>query len=262
MISVIMPMAGAGSRFRIAGEYRPKPLIEIEGIPMAVWALRGLARMVPDLQPILVVLREHVERFSIDSVLGAHIPKARFAVAEALTGGSLETCMLAQDAIGGAGNLDKPIVALDCDLAFRSTSFAEALTSLQQPEAPDGALLSFRSTIPRYSFAEVVDGWVRRTAEKEAISDRALVGAYGFRRASTFFDIAREIIADNARVGNGEFYISAAYNRLISRGGRVALTDVDDYWSFGTPEELASSLAATAFLPFLHEIASPPGLAG
>ena len=259
MFNIIMPVAGLGSRFRSGGHVVPKPIIMVEGRPMAFWAFLSLASQLPGCRPVLVVLREHVEAFRIDEVLGEHIPSAHIAVAETLTGGSLETCLLARDAVARGGGMNKPVIVLDGDLVFRSQPFVDEIRNMRDgAEAADGALLSFRASDPRYSYAEVLDGRVLRTAEKVAISDRALVGAYAFRRAETFFSIADEIVADNERVANGEFYCSNAYNRLIRRGGRVALADIEAYWSMGTPEELAASLADPAFVALLRDFASAP----
>jgi dTDP-glucose pyrophosphorylase len=248
-----MPAAGRGSRFSVAGHALPKPIIQVQGRPMAAWPLACLSAFVPDCRPVIVVLREHVDEFGIDAILQEQVPRANICIAESPTAGSLETCMLAHDAVTANGGSDAPLVVLDSDLAFRSDAFIRDLTTLAA-ERIEGALLSFPASDARYSFAEVKDGWVTRTAEKDPISNHALVGAYGFARASQFFEIGQEIIASNARVANGEFYTSAAYNILIARGGRVRLSDIEGYWSMGTPDELSASLADPGFSVFLEEI--------
>ncbi len=250
-----MPVAGAGSRFRSANGAIPKPLIEIQGRPMAAWAFASLAAMVPGCVPVLVVLRDHVDRFAIDHRLRAHLPGALVAIVERPTGGSLETCVLARDSVAAAGLLDEPVVVLDCDLAFRASAFAASVLRMSDSAGgPDGVLLSFRSDDPRYSYAEITDGRAIRTAEKTVISNHALAGAYGFASMSRFFALAHAIIAGNLRVANGEFYTSSVYNRLIADGGSVVLSDAEQYWSMGTPDELAASLSDPEFLPFLQRL--------
>lgn len=258
MFNIVMPIAGQGSRFRKAGIDVPKPLIEVNGRPMAYWALSSLTSVLENCHVVLVLLRAHIEQYDIAEVLTKHIPGATIAVAERLTGGSLESCMLSRTSVCNKALDGHPLIALDGDLVFRSAAYAKLVRSMDSGgEAFDGALLSFRSNDPRYSFAELRDGAVVRTVEKVAISDHALVGAYAFRRAAQFYDIAAEIVADNERVSNGEFYISNAYNRLLKRGGRIGLADVDAYWSMGTPEELAAAKASPDFAALLEQLAAP-----
>ena len=38
-IQLVIPAAGAGSRFREVGIATPKPLIPISGIPMIIWVI-------------------------------------------------------------------------------------------------------------------------------------------------------------------------------------------------------------------------------
>jgi dTDP-glucose pyrophosphorylase len=102
---------------------------------------------------------------------------------------------------------------------------------------------------------------VVRTAEKQPISDHALIGAYGFGSARTFFAAAHEIVLRNERTGNGEFYVSSVYNHLLRQGRAIRLVDADRYWSMGTPEELRACLADPGFLAHAralrHALASP-----
>jgi len=252
--TVIMPIAGAGSRFAASGEMRPKPLIEINGVPMAVWALRSLRAAWPEAPVVFVVLAEHEARWGVRARLAQYVQDAQFCVAPALTGGSLQTCLLAEPAVPPGR-----VIVLDSDLAVRSAVFIRLVEGMGQDDG--GVLLSFPSQDPRYSYARVVDGKVLETAEKQVISSHALAGAYAFASAARFFDTAREMVRRNARVANGEFYTSAVFNQLIAAGRRVALAQCDDYWSFGTPEELQNCLETPEFHGFLKALAgrSEPG---
>ena len=42
MLNIVIPMAGAGSRFKVAGYIEPKPLIKIKGIPMIQIVINNL----------------------------------------------------------------------------------------------------------------------------------------------------------------------------------------------------------------------------
>ena len=65
----LIPMAGAGQRFVDAGYKVPKPLIEIEGLPMVVKAAKTLP---PADQWIFICKEEHIRENGIDKLLNSH----------------------------------------------------------------------------------------------------------------------------------------------------------------------------------------------
>lgn len=246
MITVVMPMAGLGSRFRSAGETKPKPLIEVAGQPMFLLALGSLGNLLRDAQVIAIVLAEHDAEFGIRRELEAKFPSVTVVTIPSLTGGSLETCLAAEPFVT---NKQAPVVVLDCDLTFQSDTYCGLLASIAAgSDEVGGVLLSFRSNEPCFSYASSdLNGFVTKTAEKDPISDRALIGSYGFGSGELFFHIASDIVGANQRTANGEFYVSAAYNALIAEGYPVVIVNVDNYWSVGTPSQLASALGDRQF---------------
>jgi dTDP-glucose pyrophosphorylase len=248
MTTVIMPMAGLGSRFSAAGETRPKPLIPVLGTPMFRLALASVRQSLPGTQGICIVLESHCTALGIDRAVEESEPAARVVAIPRLTGGALETCLAAEPLVRDLG---APAIVLDCDLTFSAPAYFTQIAAMATgQDTMQGLLLSFRAREDRFSFAEVVPGTdeVIRTAEKQVISDRALVGAYGFASARLLFATARKIVSQNERTGNGEFYVSSAFNTLLRDGGTVRVADVDSYWSMGTPAELADCLADPAFV--------------
>jgi dTDP-glucose pyrophosphorylase len=61
-LNIIIPMAGAGSRFVKAGYVLPKPLIEINKKPMIKLVIDSI-----DIKAnyIFIVLKEHYEKFNL-----------------------------------------------------------------------------------------------------------------------------------------------------------------------------------------------------
>ncbi|WP_197703920.1 hypothetical protein [Cohaesibacter sp. ES.047] len=47
MLNIVIPMAGAGSRFAAAGYKLPKPLIEVQGVPMIKLVIKNLRTTTP-----------------------------------------------------------------------------------------------------------------------------------------------------------------------------------------------------------------------
>jgi dTDP-glucose pyrophosphorylase len=235
-----MPMAGLGSRFAKIGITTPKPLIEVDGIPMFLKALSGLDKIDCEKKYTFVVRREHVDSHSIDKVMKEKVPGANVVVIEETTRGAVETCLKAGDFI----DEKDAVVVLDSDLYFRSKRYGELVESVLQEEdidklPLDGVLLSFDSIDPRYSYAELgPDGFVKRTAEKVPISNNALVGVYCFASGKIFLEAAKELMRRNISEKMPEYYVSYLFNIVLEKGGKIALAKINEYHSFGTPEEL------------------------
>lgn len=232
-----MPMAGEGSRFARAGWTTPKPLIELRGVPLFLRAINSVAIEGVEMKYSFIVRQEHIDNQHIDQLIKAIQPDARVFSVLKTTRGAVETCLVAESAIDD----EDAVVVMDCDLEFRSKRYNELVAqALAMPaaEADGGALVSFESDNPRYSYAEIDDeGRVLRTAEKEPISNHALCGAYFFGSGKDFKRIAHQLLEDGTH-GKAEFYVSLLYNYLLGEGKVVRLAPMEEYYSYGTPEEL------------------------
>ncbi|PJE65225.1 hypothetical protein COU91_02835 [Candidatus Saccharibacteria bacterium CG10_big_fil_rev_8_21_14_0_10_47_8] len=131
---------------------------------------------------------------------------------------------------------------MDCDLWFSSESYNKMVEdSLNGKSDIDGGLLTFTATNPRYSFAQIgPNDMVVKTAEKVAISNHAITGAFFFAKAQDFFDSAAELLKRPIDEKTPEYYLSLLYNILIDDGKKIQAAYVDEYASFGTPQELAA----------------------
>ncbi len=236
-LHIIMPMAGEGSRFARAGWTTPKPLIELRGVPLFQRAIGSVAIEGVDMKYSFIVRQEHIDKQHIDELIKDILPEARVFSVLKTTRGAVETCLVAEDAIDD----EDAVVVMDCDLEFRSKRYNELVANalaLKADEADGGALVSFESDNPRYSYAQIDDnGRVLRTAEKEPISNHALCGAYFFGSGKDFKRIAHQLLDDGTH-GKAEFYVSLLYNYLLAEGKTVRLAPMEEYYSYGTPEEL------------------------
>jgi NDP-sugar pyrophosphorylase family protein len=241
-LQVLMPMGGLGTRFRKVGVTTPKPLIEVDGVPMFQRALRSFDPWDGE-RTVTVVVRadDDAEHGLAQRVLAAE-PSARIVMLDHDTRGAVETCLVARDAL----DPDEPLVITDCDIAFDTPGWFRAMADAAERGDVDGLLMSFRSTEPRYSYAEVgEDGLVVRTAEKQPISSDALMGVYSFTRAGTFLEAADRLMAKQINAAMPEYYVSLVFNELIAAGRPVGLVR-GDFYCFGTPEELERYLATHA----------------
>ena len=232
-----MPMAGEGSRFRNAGWTTPKPLIELKGKPLVVRAIESVRVDGAPMKYSFIVRKEHIDDYGVDKSIKAILPEANIYSVEKTTRGAVETCLIAEEGIAD----DDAVVVMDCDLEFDSKEYRrliEAVLNETGDEARGGALVSFESDEPKYSYAEVGDdGLVKRTAEKEVISNHALCGAYFFASGREFKAAAHRLL-DEPVMLKPEFYVSLLYNYLLRDGSPVRLATMEMYRSYGTPEEL------------------------
>lgn len=236
-LHIIMPMAGEGSRFLKEGWTTPKPLIELNGQPLFKHAISSVTDKDIQMKYSFIVRQEHIDKYQIDKGIRSFLPEANLFSVVKTTRGAVETCLIAENAIAD----DDAVIVMDCDLEFRSKKFMEIIKQiLNKPieEATGGALVSFESNEPRYSYAALgEDGFVARTAEKEVISNHALCGAYFFASGRRFKQIAHLLLAESAFT-KPEYYVSLLFNYLLKDGEKVWLAPMEEYYSYGTPEEL------------------------
>lgn len=240
-LHIVMPMAGEGSRFTNAGWTTPKPLIELKGQPLFKHAISSVSADGIEMKYSFIVRHEHIEKYGIDAGIKSFLPEANIFSVMKTTRGAVETCLMAESAITN----DDAVIVMDCDLEFRSKRFIEIIKQiLAQPlqEAEGGALVSFESQEPKYSYAALDDnGFVARTAEKEVISNHALCGAYFFSSGKRFKEIAHKLL-NEPEFKKPEYYVSLLYNYMLSAGEKVFLAPMEEYYSYGTPEELQKYL--------------------
>ena len=67
--------------------------------------------------------------------------------------------------------------------------------------------------------------------------NHALCGAYFFSSGKGFLKVAHQLL-DNSIPNKSEFYVSLLYNYLLKNGETVKLCLMENYYSYGTPEEL------------------------
>lgn len=236
-LHIIMPMAGEGSRFLKEGWTTPKPLIQLHGMPLFKRAIGSVQADGMQMKYSFIVRQNHIDEYSIDKGILSFLPKANIFSAQRTTRGAVETCLMAESAIDD----NDAVVVMDCDLEFRSKQFIElikAALDTSGEEAEGGALVSFESDSPKYSYAQIDENnVVIRTAEKEVISNHALCGAYFFSSGKRFKQVAHQLMNEQ-NFAKPEYYVSLLYNYLIAAGEKIYLAPMEEYYSYGTPEEL------------------------
>lgn len=228
-MNVLIPMAGAGSRFAAAGYTFPKPLIEVNGKPMIQVVAENLN---VDAHFIYIVQKEHYDKYNLKQLLNLISPGCDIVQVNSLTEGAACTTLLAKELI----NNDEPLLMANSDqyVEWNSNECLYAFTA----DGVDGGIVTFRATHPKWSFAKLGDdGFVTEVAEKNPISNIATVGIYYWKKGSDYVKYAEQMIEKNIRT-NGEFYVCPVFNEAIGDGKKIRVKDIPKMWGIGTPEDL------------------------
>ena len=229
-IHLIQPMGGGGTRFGNKGFELPKPLIPLQGKPFFYWAVQSVLKSCAFRDLTCVVLKEHVEKFSIDKEILKYYQDARIVVIPEVTEGAVITGIKGVEWIKD----DRPILFNDCDHAFISREFS-GFCKNGDFELYDGALLTFDSNNPAYSYVRYnEDGQVAGTIEKKVLSRDAICGAYYFKNKENFMNSAKEYLK---ACSYSEYFMSGIYNVMINAGKSIGVLHLDEHITFGTPEE-------------------------
>jgi HAD superfamily hydrolase (TIGR01509 family) len=228
-VTIVIPMAGNGSRFTKAGFVDPKPLIPVRGKPMISWVVDNLT--IPNARFVFVIRADYPP--SCRSYLETIAPGCSVIVVEKVTEGAACTVLLAKEHI----NNDTPLLIANSDqyIEFDAGEFVQSFLSSDA----DGKISTFDGERnPKWSYAAVKDGYVTEVREKDPFSDHATTGIYMWKRGSDFVRFAEQMIQKNIRVNN-EFYTVPVYNEAICEGRKVTISQCARMWGLGTPEDLA-----------------------
>ena len=228
-LNVLIPMAGAGSRFEKAGYTFPKPLIDVNGKPMIQVVVDNLNL---DANFIYVVQKSHRQKYNLDTLLNLITPNCTIIEVDGLTEGAACTALMAKDLI----NNDNPLFFANSDQYVEWNS-NEFMYKMQETNF-DGGIVTFKSTHPKWSFVKLDENnFASMVAEKNPISDLATVGYYFWKNGADFVKYAEQMINNNIRVNN-EFYVCPVFNEAINDGKKIITFNASKMWGIGTPEDL------------------------
>jgi HAD superfamily hydrolase (TIGR01509 family) len=228
-MNVLIPMAGAGSRFAAAGYTFPKPLIEVNGKPMIQVVVENLN---VEAHYIFLVQKEHYEKYNLKQLLNLIAPGCDIVQVDGITDGAARTTLLAKELI----NSEEPLLMANSD-QFVEWNSNECLYGFTADDV-DGGIVTFKATHPKWSFARVgSDGFVEEVAEKNPISDDATVGIYYWSKGSDYVKYAEQMIEKNIRTNN-EFYVCPVFNEAIGDSKKIKIKQIPKMWGIGTPEDL------------------------
>ncbi len=241
MLHILLPMAGAGSRFIDEGYALPKPLLAVGQNPMVISAMKMLPKS--DKQTF-IIRKEHEINYQITDKIYHYFKDANVLSLDYLTEGQASTCLIAKDLINN--NDELIITACDNGLVFDENKFNDLKTNA------DAIVFTFRNN-PAVLVKPNAYGWVKvnnqeitHASVKKALSetpmnDHAIVGTFWFKKGAYFVEAAEKMIAENRRINN-EFYVDECVNDIIDMGLKVCVFEIDQYICWGTPQDYETYL--------------------
>ena len=248
-MKIVVPMAGRGSRFadnaHLNPEYKkPKPLINVRGKPMIVWAVESLSKFKINPNNLFFICRQDQEdefkiSKSLKDLFGNQI---KIVLIDQITRGAVETVLKAKEYI----NTEEDILVSDSDHYFEGSFLYEKIRN--KDAKTQGIIPVFKppDKDPKWSFSLVEEGDVITAVgekDKELAAKGALanIGGYYFTHGDIFVKEAEEAITENDLTGDEgkkEFYVAPIYQRLIKKGYKVKAAITPKVWGLGTPKDV------------------------
>jgi choline kinase len=232
-LTVIITMAGLGTRFRKAGYDCPKYMIEAKGKTLFEWSMDSLMGYNEYAEKYIFVVRseDNAADFIKDKCKKYAISNVEIVELDYMTDGQATTCMLAIPYC----NPDTAIVIYNID------TYVEPYEMKYEEIVGDGHIPCFHAEGKHWSFVKLDErGNVTEVREKVRISDNCTLGAYYFSSAKLYKELYDEYYADDSKIEKNEKYIAPLYNYMIQKGMKVTISivDRDKVHVLGTPKEL------------------------
>lgn len=247
--TLILPMAGLGSRFAQKGYKDPKPLLDVNGYPMIIQAVNCL----PDTtNKVFVCLEEHITKYpELKTKLNFSFPNCNIHEISSVTNG--QACTTEIGVINSNIDLDMPILISACDngVYYDPIKYKE----LMDDQSIDVIVWTFknnptsRNNPHMYAWLEVdTNDMIKHVSCKKFIEgvhdvkrSHVIIGTMFFRKSRYFLDGLNANYEENIR-SNGEFYVDDVLNQNIKFGLNVKAFQVDNYICWGTPDDYETYL--------------------
>lgn len=237
-MTVIITMAGLGTRFKKVGYTCPKYMIEARGKSLFEWSMDSLKGYNDHVSKYVFVVRKEddSEDFIRDKISAYGITDIDIVALDHMTDGQATTCMMAIPFC----NLNEAIMVYNID------TYVEPYEMKYEDISGDGHIPCFHAEGDHWSFAKLDEkGNVLEVREKVRISDNCTLGAYYFSSANLYKKLYEEYYSDDNKIEKNEKYIAPLYNFMIEKKMPVTISIVDKekVHVLGTPEELNNFLA-------------------
>ncbi len=255
-------MSGFGERFRRAGYCLPKPLIEIDGKPIVAHVIDMFFDKKPEEKKFIFVCnQDHLDNpsYNMKAIIQKYCPNAQIIGIKPHKLGPIHAVQKVSHLI----DQNIPAIVNYCDFTcyWNWNHFKKFVTKT----ACLGAIPAYKGFHPHslgntnYAYLKEIDGWVQAIQEKQPYTNNkmeefASSGTYYFSSGKIMNEAFEVTIKNNLNL-NGEYYVSLAYNHLLSLGGKnsVAVYPLQHFMQWGTPEDVVQyNEWSKAFLNLIH----------
>ena len=232
-MTIIITMAGLGTRFRKAGYSCPKYMIEAKGKTLFEWSLDSLLGYNKHVSKYIFVVRkeDQANTFIKEKCAKYDIENPILIEIDYMTDGQASTCMLAIPYC----NPNESIMVYNID------TYVEPYEMKYKDIVGEGHIPCFNAEGEHWSFVKLDNrGKAIEVREKVRISNNCTLGAYYFSSAELYQRLYEEYYSDYSRIEKNEKYIAPLYNFMIEKGMHVTISHIDatKVHVLGTPEEL------------------------
>jgi NDP-sugar pyrophosphorylase family protein len=239
--TLILPMAGKGSRFSENGYDIPKPLLPVNNNIMVVEAVNCLPKTQ---KKLFICLDHHIKNYSLEKKIKENFIDSEIVVINTTTQGQACTCKIGIE--DKKINIEDPILISACDNGIKYDEIK--LQEMFDDKETDIIVFSFRenqsskNSPNSYSWLDISEqGIVNHVTCKEFSGDNpltshAIVGTIFFRKCKYFLDGFEKNYIENITTNN-EFYVDDVLNQNIKMGLRVKVFEVENYICWGTPND-------------------------
>lgn len=235
----LIPMSGEGKRFKNYGYRVPKPLIEINKMPM----LELVSNTFPKSSDWIFVINNNDNKNNrIIKLIKKINNNSKVIKVNKLTEGPASSCNLAKNLIDD----DKSLFISSCD--YLTVYNENKFKNLIKDKSIDGIIWTSKlknqivKSFSAFGYCKTKNDKVIEIIEKKTVSktpknDHMMIGSFWFRKSSYFFKSFEEAKKKKFTINN-EYYVGNNINLLIKKKLNFIIFEVDQWISFGDPFEM------------------------
>lgn len=225
--TIVIPMAGWGTRMRPHTHSKPKPLVSVAG-KTSLEHLLDMFQTLPqaDNAEYVFIVGPYLGELQVPQFIQENYPhlKAHYVVQREMKGQS-HALLLAREFLHGATIVCFSDTLMETDFSFLAEETADVVAWVMPVPDPR-----------RFGVAEVgKDGWVSRFIEKPQEMDNNLVvvGCYYFKDADRLVEAIEEQMERQIML-KGEYFLTDTVSVMIEHGAKVRTNEIASWLDTGT----------------------------
>lgn len=240
-MKIVIPMAGQGKRFLAAGYTTPKPLIEVDGMPIVEHVVRNFDTEHDEF--LFGINEAHLKDWPLEKTLGNLVNLSEIVSMPYQKAGPIGVLRNLESRL----QQDEPVIVNYCDFSWQwdYNHFRETV----QKTGCDGAVVCYTGFHPhllgpnKYATLEADGHWMKTIREKHSWhenkqDDWTSSGTYYFKSTRALMHYCKAIEQKPDWKINDEFYVSQLYQLMVEDGLKILIYKIPFMLQWGTPEDL------------------------